>query len=474
MSISLNLPFLVAKFTIEGAREGADNSAPPRLSSARTAPVLMPKTQFPINPFSLSRSSFSNSHVPVAQNSLNVPNSVPPSASVSFLSRSSHAHSLFSNPFLPKHISDSSLTSSSIKNHPTHSTKLPFSQTAVQSTHGHLQCLNTLLVSELGPPAATSSSTPAQKPRKPRSDRLMISSPFRPRVSAVDRIFSWRTPYGLSHDESLLAQLPPALVDSAKMSIMGSLAISSRSTYAAGLLRFHQFCDKWQISEGARMPASYALLCAFIGNYKGTISGKTIKSWLSGIRAWHLTNHAPWYGDDKWVQMARISANKEGSRHKRPLRAPVSIEHLLVLRKAITLSNYFHAAVWVVALVTFFGCRRLGETTVSSVSSFDSNLHVLRSAMYVPLHISSFFLRFYLPSFLVSHSTTYEMARVLRPSASLGLKPLAKKELLSSSPRAAISSALVPPYATTSLSTPMSQIPPHYLPISPTTDAGST
>ena len=100
------------------------------------------------------------------------------------------------------------------------------------------------------------------------------------------------------------------------------------------------------------MPTSYALLCAFIGNYKGTISGKTIKSWLSGIRAWHLTNHAPWYGNDKWVQMACISANKEGSSHKRPLRAPVSIEHLLALRKVLDLSNPFHAAIWAVALVT--------------------------------------------------------------------------------------------------------------------------
>jgi hypothetical protein len=211
----------------------------------------------------------------------------------------------------------------------------------------------------------------------------LASSSFRPRVMAVDRLFSWRTPYGLSHDESLLAELPPALAESAKMSITGALATSSRSTYAAGLLRFNQFCDRWEISEVARMPASYALLCAFIGNYKGSNSGRTIKSWLSGIRAWHLTNHAPWYGDDKWVQMARISANKEGSRHKRPLRAPVSIEHLLTLRKAINLSDHFHAAVWAVALVTFFGCRRLGETTVSSVSSFNPCLHVLRSAEYV-------------------------------------------------------------------------------------------
>ena len=200
---------------------------------------------------------------------------------------------------------------------------------------------------------------------------------------AADRLFSWHTPYGLSHDKSLLAELPPALVESAKMSITGALAISSKSTYGAGLLRFNQFCDRWQISESARMPASYALLCAFIGNHKGSTSGKTIKSWLSGIRAWHLSNHAPWYGDDNWVKMARISANKEGSRHKRPLRAPVSIEHLLALRRAITITNHFHAAIWAVALVTFFGCRRLGETTVNSISSFSPNLHVLLSAEYV-------------------------------------------------------------------------------------------
>ena len=86
---------------------------------------------------------------------------------------------------------------------------------------------------------------------------------------------------------------------------------------------------------------------------------------------------------NEWVKMARISANKEGSRHKRPLRSPVLIEHLLALRRAINISNHFHAAVWVVALVTFFGCRRLGEIILTSVSSFDSNFHVLRSTKYV-------------------------------------------------------------------------------------------
>jgi hypothetical protein len=31
-------------------------------------------------------------------------------------------------------------------------------------------------------------------------------------------------------------------------------------------------------------------------------------------------NHAPWYGGDDWVHLARTSANKEGTKHKLALR----------------------------------------------------------------------------------------------------------------------------------------------------------
>jgi len=151
--------------------------------------------------------------------------------------------------------------------------------------------------------------------------------------------------------------------------------------YGAGLLCFTQFCDKWDITEEDCMPASYSLLCAFIGKHKGLQSGNTIKSWMSGLRSWHVMNHAPWYGDDDWVQLARTSANKEGTKHKKPLRAPVSIEHLSALRRAIDISNPFHAAVFSAALATFFGCRRLGETTVTTAAAFDKHYHVLHSAV---------------------------------------------------------------------------------------------
>lgn len=395
MSYSAKSLFSVAKFTIEGVGQGTDSphkarSVPPRLPDYPKAPLLKTDFSFPINPFSLSRNSSSNSYICTTASQgfvANVPDTVisPAPASVS-----TSARPLFPNPFLLKQNSNLYSTPASLKLPTTKSESLTDSsrsyspQIVVQATQP-TQSSHTLPLPNL--PTTTTSSLTIRKPRKPRPDRVLASSSFRPRVMAADRLFSWRTPYGFSHDASLLAELPPALVESAKMSITGALATSSKSTYGAGLLRFNQFCDRWQISESARMPASYALLCAFIGNHKGLTSGKTIKSWLSGIRAWHLANHAPWFGDDKWVQMARISANKEGARYKQPLRAPVSIEHLLALRRAISLSNFFHAAVWAVALITFFGCRRLGETTVNSISSFNPSLHVLRSVTYVCFHI---------------------------------------------------------------------------------------
>jgi hypothetical protein len=228
------------------------------------------------------------------------------------------------------------------------------------------------------PTTATTSSLCRQS----APGRAITYNTLRPHVPAANRLFSWRTPHGIHEDSRILQQLPTQLAEAARLAIMGAFASSSRSTYGAGILRFNQFCDRWAIPESDRMPASYALLCAFIAEHKGLSSGRTIKSWLSGIRAFHLVNQAEWLGDNAWVKMARITANKEGSHHKRPLRAPVSIEHLLALSRAITLSNPFHAAVWAVALTTFFGCRRLGETTITTLRSFNGKLHVLRSVEY--------------------------------------------------------------------------------------------
>ena len=69
------------------------------------------------------------------------------------------------------------------------------------------------------------------------------------------------------------------------------------------------------------------------------------------------------------------------------------------MRHTLDLTNPFHAAVWAVAIVTFFGCRRLGETTLTTATAFDSKYHVLRSMKYVPYPITVHSTLSFLPSF---------------------------------------------------------------------------
>ena len=171
------------------------------------------------------------------------------------------------------------------------------------------------------------------------------------------------------------------------------------------------------------MPADYAFLCAFIGEYKGRQSDNTIRSWLAGLRSWHIMNHAPWHGDDNWVHLARTSTNKEGAKHKFALRAPVSIEHLSCLRCALDISNPFHAAVWAIALITFFGCRRLGETTLSTAAAFDPKYHVLHSTKYFPYFITVYCILSFLTTLSLEFYSVYcVMALALQVSTSHGQK----------------------------------------------------
>lgn len=208
--------------------------------------------------------------------------------------------------------------------------------------------------------------------RAPRKGSKISAHPKRPNVQAQDRIFAWDTPFAEQHRASIA--LPDQLVSSTLRCVLNGLAESTRTTYGAGIVKFTQFCNHWAIPEEDRMPASYALLCAFLSSVSGTVADGSVWSYMAGVRAWHVFNHAPWHGDDGWVQLARSSASKEGAKFRKKQRAPILFEHLVALRRAISLEDPFHAAVWAVALVTFFGCRRLGETVVAKKFKASENV----------------------------------------------------------------------------------------------------
>ncbi|KAJ3812598.1 hypothetical protein F5876DRAFT_74672 [Lentinula aff. lateritia] len=221
----------------------------------------------------------------------------------------------------------------------------------------------------------------APAPRKPRKDSRIINNTLRPNVNSADRILAWTSPWSIEKKLHDLQSIPLHILQQAEQIIASGLTDQTKSCYAAGLLHWHQFCDKESIPELMRMPASELLIAGFVGAHAGSVSGSTIRSWLSGLRAWHILNRAPWPSKSEYITFARCAANIKGSHHKRPVRNPITLRHLFALRSALNLNIPFHCSIWAIALTCFWGCHRLGELTIPSKSAFDPKFHVVRSSV---------------------------------------------------------------------------------------------
>ncbi|KAF5381168.1 hypothetical protein D9757_009423 [Collybiopsis confluens] len=214
--------------------------------------------------------------------------------------------------------------------------------------------------------------------RKQRKGHEIAVNALRPNVKAPDRLLAWSTPYSRAKKNEEFSSIPRHILDEGERLIGKALAGSTRSTYGAGLKEFHRWCDRENIAESSRMPAPEMLIVGFVAAHSGSVAGKTINSWLSAIRAWHVLHRAPWPAESFCVKYARKAARIEGSHLTRPRRNPITLQHLLALYVALDLTKPFHCAVWAVALLSFWGCRRLGELTVPGISKFDPKFHVSR------------------------------------------------------------------------------------------------
>ncbi|KIY54016.1 hypothetical protein FISHEDRAFT_28903, partial [Fistulina hepatica ATCC 64428] len=173
-------------------------------------------------------------------------------------------------------------------------------------------------------------------------------SPLRPACPTAERIFRWKSLASLNLDESLRTE-SPALQAGYWLSLTSSFTEPTRSSYGAGLLRFHQFCDQNNVSESRRMPIHVTLLASFLGCWSSRVSGSTIKNWLSGLKAWHDINLQPWLGDHTLIRLARCLAAREGRLHHCPIRQPVTCELLLLLRRGLDIFSPKGAAIWACA-----------------------------------------------------------------------------------------------------------------------------
>ena len=84
--------------------------------------------------------------------------------------------------------------------------------------------------------------------------------------------------------------------------------------------------------------------------------------------------------------MAQVGTNKEGTAHKWPLCAPITLAHLLTLYLALDFCIHFHSAIWALALAAFFSCCHLGELTIPSHNAFKAKLHAFHHPANIQFH----------------------------------------------------------------------------------------
>lgn len=203
-----------------------------------------------------------------------------------------------------------------------------------------------------------------------------ITSSLRPHCSAKDRLRLWRP----AANDSSSSSLPHIDAQRIQDVMIHAWASSTREAYGSGILAFHVYCDSKNIEEHLRAPAPSEIISAFISDMAGSYSGKTISSYIHGVRAWHILHGRSWSLDDNQIDtLLKAAKNLTPSSSKRKKRPPYTIAFITSILQKLNPDDPLDAAVGSCLTTAFYSVARAGEFTIQNLSSFDPSLHVKRS-----------------------------------------------------------------------------------------------
>lgn len=177
-----------------------------------------------------------------------------------------------------------------------------------------------------------------------------------------------------THPSSHHLSLSPRAKHNIHEAIRRSLAPATLRSYRSVVRQFMIFCDQEHIPTSARTPASEPLLCAFVANGLGQVSGSTMRNRLAALKAWHSANNWTWYGSDRLKRILK-GIDNTNPRIPLPKRPPVSIHSLEILARRLDPNDATDIAILACACAAFWGQCRLGE--LLPTSSRTSTLELL-------------------------------------------------------------------------------------------------
>ncbi|KAF9524074.1 hypothetical protein CPB83DRAFT_861844, partial [Crepidotus variabilis] len=204
---------------------------------------------------------------------------------------------------------------------------------------------------------------------------------LRPHCPAQDRLAVWKplqSRRSFSNSPSLIIDRE----DSARISMVieARWDKSTRETYGSGLLTFHSWCDSRNVPELERCPVSHITLITFIASCSGSYSASALRNMVHGIHVWHTLHGQPWS-----VVRSELDAVLGGGGKLAPIsskkapRPPVTVEIIKAVYQKLNLNTPLDAAVYACLTTIFWSTSRVGEFTLPSLKSFDSQLHIKRS-----------------------------------------------------------------------------------------------
>ena len=202
------------------------------------------------------------------------------------------------------------------------------------------------------------------------------TSPLRPACQAAVRLRTWTPAQPTSETDLIPTSFTAEDQERVKDLLANAWQESTKISYASGLLTYHVFCDRKNVDELARAPASTDLIIAFISTLAGTLAGSTISNYVSGIRTWHIIHNVVWNIDQVAVETAlRAAIVSAPHKSSKPPRQPVTVDYLSDILSHLNKDSPLDAAIAACITTTFWSVSRLGEFTVPTISKFSSQRH---------------------------------------------------------------------------------------------------
>lgn len=161
----------------------------------------------------------------------------------------------------------------------------------------------------------------------------------------------------------------------------GAWADATLKHYNAGVAKLMVYALERHVHRSHLLPIEPSVLYDFVAwasppldtsnltQRTPPIKYTTVRSYLSGIKAWHLLHNAkfPHEATPRVECILRTAAKLELLKAPKIPKNPVLVKHLFMLLEALAGGSLEDQVAYTVALVAFWGMARLGELLKSSV-----------------------------------------------------------------------------------------------------------